>query len=177
MRKHYGFTIVELAVAIAILVILLTIGLVSFRSTQMSARDREREGDVRTIANYIEGIYGLNISSGSSDIKMAGSYPSTPLISNSSYYDATFGDLPRHAAFAPGVSSRSLVASTNAASTFPVTVSNISPAPTKDTYVYLPIGGSGSSTCTSTASECRSFRIYYRSELDNQVKFVESKRK
>lgn len=177
MRKHYGFTIVELAVAISILVILLAIGIVSFRSTQIAARDREREADVKTLATYIESLYSSEVLSGSTKIKIAGSYPATQLVSNSGYYNLAFSDLPKYAAFAPGASSRSLTVSTNASGTFPVTATNISPAPTKDTYVYLPIGSNGSSLCTSITSECRSFQIYYRSEADNKIKFVESKRK
>lgn len=52
-RKR-GFTLVELLVVMAILGILATIALVSFRSSQIKARDAKRKADLRQIASALE---------------------------------------------------------------------------------------------------------------------------
>ena len=76
MRMRRGFTIIELTIVIAIIAILFTIGVVSFRSYQASARDKEREADVAAIQMYLESIYSQEIKDGGGNvIKPAGSYP------------------------------------------------------------------------------------------------------
>lgn len=59
MKKRYklGFTLIELLVVMAILGILATISLVSFRTTQMRSRDAQRKSDLKQIANALEIFY------------------------------------------------------------------------------------------------------------------------
>ena len=52
MKK--GFTLVELLIAIAILGILATIGMGSFRTAQLRGRDGERKSDLKQISNALE---------------------------------------------------------------------------------------------------------------------------
>lgn len=58
MRKNKdGFTLVELLVAIAILGVLATVGLASFRTAQMRGRDTQRKSDLKQISNAVELYY------------------------------------------------------------------------------------------------------------------------
>ena len=76
MRMRRGFTIIELTIVIAIIAILFTIGVVSFRGYQASARDKEREADVSAIQMYLESVYSQEIKDGGGNvIKPVGSYP------------------------------------------------------------------------------------------------------
>lgn len=55
MKK--GFTLIELLVVIAIISILVTIALVSFRSSQARGRDAERKSDLKQISSALELYY------------------------------------------------------------------------------------------------------------------------
>ena len=61
MIKRKGFTVIELVIAITVIIILLGIGTVGFRSSKVRYRDREREADVQAIAAYLEKIYPKEI--------------------------------------------------------------------------------------------------------------------
>ena len=76
MIRRTGFTVVEVIIVMAIMAILLAIGTVSFRSYQVSTRDKTREGDITTIQNYLESLYPRELRDSSNNIiKSAGSYP------------------------------------------------------------------------------------------------------
>lgn len=70
-RKHIsvGFTLIELMIVIAILGVLIAVGLTSFRTSQMRARDSRRKNDLRQIASALElyyndkGLYPANDTS------------------------------------------------------------------------------------------------------------------
>ena len=55
-----GFTLIELLVVIAILGLLATIGLASFRSTQIKSRDSQRKSDLNQIQKALEMYYNDN---------------------------------------------------------------------------------------------------------------------
>ncbi len=48
-----GFTLIELLVTVSVIAILATIGMMAFSSTQRSARDAKRKGDLEDIKNAI----------------------------------------------------------------------------------------------------------------------------
>jgi len=52
--KSFGFTLMELLIVIAILGLLATIGLGSFRSSQMKGRDAQRKSDLTQIQKALE---------------------------------------------------------------------------------------------------------------------------
>ncbi len=52
-----AFTLVELLVVIAILSVLVSVGLVSFRSSQARGRDAQRKSNLKQIANALELFY------------------------------------------------------------------------------------------------------------------------
>lgn len=160
-----GFTIVELLIVIAVMGILLVLGVVNLRSTQVDARDKERSSDIETIATALEAYY-MNGTTGSTSF---GRYASTSLIGQET---ATLPDIDVKALKAPDQSSYSLVAAT-CSGTCNQTTSGMTPQPTINQYVYQPLQQNGS-LCTGT-QECRKFNLFYRTEVDNTVHKVTSR--
>lgn len=56
-QRHFGFTLIELLVVIAILGFLATVGLGSFRSSQIKGRDAQRKNDLAQIQRGLEAYY------------------------------------------------------------------------------------------------------------------------
>lgn len=75
--RNKGFTLIELLIAMAILGILATVGLASFRTAQMRGRDAERKSDLKQISNALELYF--------SDY---GKYPPVPLPWGNEFKDA-----------------------------------------------------------------------------------------
>lgn len=59
-KKSSGFTLIELLVVIAILGILTTVGLGSFRTSQVKGRDAQRKNDLSQIQKALEMYYNDN---------------------------------------------------------------------------------------------------------------------
>lgn len=57
MKQRLGFTIVEIIVVITAIAILASIGMVSYSSMQVRARDSERVADIDTMAGGLESYY------------------------------------------------------------------------------------------------------------------------
>lgn len=58
--KQSGFTIVELIITIAVIAILMTISVFTYRNVQAGADDKAREADVTTIMDALEKYYAKN---------------------------------------------------------------------------------------------------------------------
>lgn len=163
-----AFSIVELIVAIAIMAILLTIGVVNFRSSQASSNDQTRAVDVDNFKLALESFYKTGFS-GSTTLNR---YPSTDQLSGGSTSVQTI---------LPGFDLNNLIApdSSSVANTLVMATNNsenttdISPPPTTAQYVYQPLT-KDFALCTSTSMQCQSFNIYYRRETDNVVVMVSS---
>lgn len=180
---HKGFTVIEISIAMVIMVILLSVGMVSYRGTLVTGRDKERDADVQAIAMYLESTYSREIkdSSGTVVLKKAGQYPARDIFNTSSQYDAVFADLDRSAQLSPRLpSERALTTNTNASTVQNISSSNLTPADKlsgANHYVYVPLVGEGSYTCISVSTDnCRSFKIFYRTE-SGDYKTIESKHK
>jgi len=108
--KLRGFTIVELIIIITIMGILLTLGVVNLSSSQASARDAERKGDLEGIAMYLETFY----TSGSDNSLSRGRYPS---IADMNSYDKqikTLRDIDPRLLRAPGLNGSNNITSLTA---------------------------------------------------------------
>lgn len=168
MKKH-GFTIVELLIVIAIMGILMTLSVVNMRDSQVNSRDVERKADIEAIVSSLETYY----TSGTDGSTSFGFYPSTALTSSgSSYMTQTLRDIDTNSLKAPGISdpTQTFISATNNIQT----TAGVLPQPTYSQYVYQPIA-SGGTLCTSS-TECRKFNLYYRSEVDNNIYMVTSKK-
>lgn len=166
MTERGGFTVVELLVVIAIFGILLALSVVSLTSAQAGARDEERETDTTIIASNLETFY----SSGTSTLP-AGSYPGVDQLASEATFLTALRDLNPITLRAPGFvgAGISLVPATNATAT----TAGVLPQPTNTTYVYQPL--LNGALCATTASKCRSFMLYYKSESTNTVIGIVSK--
>jgi len=167
--KQHGFTLVEILITVAIMVILLTLTVANISSTQVSQRDSERAAEVGTIANNMETFYktGVNTST------VLNRYPSTALLaSGSTSIKAFFPYIDLETVTAPDAVSvaASFIPATNDIES----IAGVSPQPTVSQYVYQPIQNNGS-LCTTEAQECRRFGIFYRTEVDGTVKKISSK--
>jgi prepilin-type N-terminal cleavage/methylation domain-containing protein len=167
MRHQRGFTLVELVIVITIMSIILVLGVVNLRSSQVTARDQERKTDVENIARGLEGFY----SNGTN----APDYPST-YIGNAATSDAdvmsALQNIDLKSLQAPGVAAgtRSLKAATNATET----TTGVAPPPTITEYVYQPLQ-LDNTLCTLEAQECRRYNLFYRLEGDTTIYKVSSK--
>lgn len=194
MNSRSGFSIVELAVIIAVMTILLAIGTLSLRELQGDSRDREREADIYSISMKLESLYSQAVVSTSpSFTKSAGSYP--PVNGTVAGGFTALGMMSDgvnvDALMAPGQVTSSLMTFSGAVcasgsgstcNTNSTTISNRTSASaiTKDKYLYYPIIASDDSRlCTVGLNiPCRSFKLYYVLEQGGgTVKVIESRRK
>ena len=167
--KQRGFTLVEILVTIAIMVILLTLAVVNISSTQVSQRDSERAAEVAAIANNLETFYKTGVNSST----VLGRYPSTALLANgATSIKAFFPYMDMETVTAPDAASvtASFIPATNDIES----TAGVNPKPTVSQYVYQPIQNDGS-LCTAETQDCRRFALFYRTEVGNTVVKVSSK--
>jgi prepilin-type N-terminal cleavage/methylation domain-containing protein len=161
-----GFTITELLIVITIVGVLMTLGAVSLRSSQVSARDTERKMDIEAIALQLEDFY----TRGSGSL-LAGEYPSTLITSNGMTSIRSYlPDIHVNSLKAPGVSSDlgSFEVATVATENTSAFVARI------NKYVYQPLQANGA-LCTALAHECTRFNLYYTLESTNTVQMLKSR--
>lgn len=162
-----GFTVIELIITITIMGILLTLAVVGLNSTQIKARDDERASDVSAIAIAFEAYYTSNQG------PVSASYPYGNIAGDTSAISTYLSDLDQKVLVAPGAAN--VAASFVVAQNNNQTESGVSPSPTISTYVYQPLD-KNNQLCLLNNAECRKFNLYYRTEADNIVHKVTSKR-
>jgi prepilin-type N-terminal cleavage/methylation domain-containing protein len=165
MHRH-GFTIAELIIVITIMGILLVLGVVNLRSSQVQIRDDERRGDIEAIGLNLESFY----STGSSSSTALGRYPSTALVGSEQTY---LQDIDPKSLIAPGDTVSGLVAAT-CSGTCVQTTAGVAPQPTIYQYVYQPIKSDGT-LCINETQECRKFNLYYHLEADDTIYMITSR--
>lgn len=195
MKSARGFTVVELAIVIAIMAILLVLGVVSYRGYQSRVRDKEREADIASIQMYLESIYPQEIRNDSGVvIKPAGSYPghyshgsNLPVILQADF-DKIFAELPdsvkkgpaqqeefisAHSTLLLGTRQLNSLTDVNIAKVnYPAHIANFHP---NGAYIYF--SHNGSSRCYHRDG-CRQYTILYHLENEPGVwKVAESKHK
>lgn len=145
-RKRGGFTIVELLIVIVVIAILAAIVIVAYNNVQARSRDSKRAADARNFAVIIESFYAIN------------SYypPFNPAagvgVADATWRGTNLRDLKDGIITPPGAAGVSLVNNTT---------------PTISQYGYH---NNGSCTGSGAATQCSQVRIYWRSEVDGQVK-------
>jgi prepilin-type N-terminal cleavage/methylation domain-containing protein len=184
MRSKNGFTLIELLITITIMAILLTLTVVSLRSSQAVARDEERKTDVAAIAlaleNYFDGDFGDNPSfessgKGTFPKYQEGYYPPTAYVANEAAISESLHKLDLAAIRAPGVAntqSPSLVGATSIGAQ----------TPNVNTYIYKPLKADGGLCSVGAANgqyfdQCTDFVLYYQLETVSGVQTITSKRR
>lgn len=174
-RKNSGFTIVEMIVVVAIVVILSTIAIATLGNVQATARDTEREDDTAAIAAHLESIHESGLPSYS--LGPTYGYPGTATLSLA--VTATvqpFLSLGASNLRSPGVENNlpiSLVAATNSTQT----TAGVLPQPAYKDYIYQPLQTDGT-LCTATLPidrTCVKYNLYYKTEVGDVVKIRTSK--
>lgn len=178
MTSKPGFTLIELVITITIMAALLALAVVSLRSSQAVARDEERTTDVTAIAQALEAYRSGSFdyrTLGGYPLYFDGTYPPTAYFSNKQNITNALRNLNVTAMYAPGVSQTAAPSLVGATSTSNQT-------PTINTYIYQPLMSDGTlcnlgqtSTTSSTLEHCRRFTLYYRTEVDNQIRTITSK--
>ena len=163
MRQSAGFTLIELLITITLMVILLTLSVVSLRSTQANARDEERKTDVAVIAQQLEHYY----TAGSDTVSTPGSYPPTQAVDTETEVKTVLRDLDPKVLRAPDVADASTMS-------FGVATSNAQPAPVLNAYIYQPLTASGA-LCQLVTDECRKFTLFYTLETSALLQQVVSR--
>ncbi|MDB5165743.1 MAG: hypothetical protein JWM00_633 [Candidatus Saccharibacteria bacterium] len=166
MASSRGFTIIELLITITVMLILIMLAVVNLRSTQLNARDSDRKSDVESIARRLDSLYKTGYPTTVALTQY--SYPSqATIVDDATSRQAIFSVLPDGVLVDPlSSATSSIVKATNlntgllSAGATPVT-----PFPSAtNPYVYQPISTTGV-LCTTTALTCRSFNLYYWSEV------------
>lgn len=169
MKRRAGFTLIELLITISVMVILLTLTVVSLRSSQANARDEERKTDVTTISQQIETYYESGTDS--SGASVTGEYPSTNIMNTETLVKQTLRDIDPNALRDPSTPAASpisfIVASNNSVPTLASLNSGA-------TYIYQPLDASGA-LCTTAAQECRKFNLFYTLETNATVQSIVSR--
>ena len=162
-RRSAGFTIVEIIIVVAIILILTSIAVVNLGSTQATGRDVEREEDIKAIALQYETYYNDRHFNPGPD--PAPSYPHTT-------ESAALTGLDPEAYHAPSTTAgvSALTNATNAVET----TSGVTPQPTINQYVYQPLN-EANAICTSSNGPCVKFNMFWRSEITNTVKKITSR--
>lgn len=154
MNRGRGFTLVELIVVIAVIAILATLATLGVARYLADGRDTQRSANATTISEALEKYYDQK-----------GEYPSCGAITatGSSVSSDLLKGIDQSALLVPGADS-----STNNSIRCNATLA-MSGA---DFFQYI---GDGSADCTGSGS-CLNYTLRYRSEADNQIKEIKSRR-
>ena len=150
--------------------ILLVVGVVNLRSTQVNARDTERKTDIESISLGLETFY----KTGTDGSTLFGRYPSVAIFTGAT--DASLQSYLRDtdikALIAPGAADAhsSFIGATNNVQT----TAGVLPTPTSSTYVYQPLKQDGT-LCITETDYCQKFNLYYVLEVDSSINMVTSK--
>ena len=186
MRSKNGFTLIELLITITIMAVLLTLTVVSLRSSQAHARDEERKTDVAAIAQALENYFNGDIDREASvdsvvnnklsySLYNEATYPPTAYFTDEDSIRKALETLDVLAIRAPGV------ATTAAPSLIGATTTGTQ-SPTTSTYIYQPLKADGTlcnvgSTPNGPSDTCRDFTLYYQLETVSGVQTITSKRR
>lgn len=144
--------------------ILIILGVLNLKDSQINGRDSERKSDTEAIALQLENYY----LSGAPNSSTTGNYPALDELIGSETNILT--ELSPDSLKAPNKTSSSFLAATNNTQT----TAGVTPTPTIDTYIYQPIASDGS-LCAVSTQDCRKFNLYYKNEIDGTINIIRSK--
>lgn len=184
-----GFSVVELAIVIALIGILSLLLFASLRSSQVSARDDERRAKAEIIANSLE---SLHKAGNPSQNQTPGLYPNiatinaaisssqlTSLLPNIDDSTVTFSWSSDSSVKLKTIVPSSGLSNRNNTENMSI----IEPLVALDQFAYEPLRHvtSGSTTdndqwayCQLSTHDCRRFNLYYRTEADDAVQVIRS---
>lgn len=188
--KRRGFSIVELAIVIALISILSLLLFANLRNSQISVRDDERRAKAELVARSFEALYKNGNSQFSYE---AGTYPDIQYVSDAISNNNIVSLLPNidQSALTYSWSDDATVKlktintpSEIISDGMTENMSHIAPRVGLDEIVYEPLYHTTSSMgfgdsdkwrfCKTSADDCRRFNIYYRTEGDNTVHAIRS---
>lgn len=154
-----GYTIVELLIVVIITGILTILVTTNVVKSQAVARDKERVGDIASLARSLEEWYKMSGQ---------GRYPSeTELVDNVTWRSANLKGLDPNALIAPKASgTNSLIKALNNSTA-------VDPLPTPYTYIYQA-RTAANTKCSTSGDQCTSFNLYYYEESTGSIKRVGS---
>lgn len=176
MQTSRGFTVVEIAITLAVMAILVVLGLSSYSQSQKNARDTERRGDAENISAALERLYASGATNSATGITYPpGRYPSIDEAQQATFLSHTLPGLD--------AASRSYSFNTSPTGNLFRTDSGASVSEnaesqtakdrialeTNDTSItYQPMRFNTSTntwvSCKTSAEECRRYKLYYRTE-------------
>lgn len=151
--RRAGFTLIEVLITITILTILLIVAVTLMRGNEANGRDTERKTDITTLSQQLDSYY----TSGSQSTTTVGRYPGLDDMSTEANVKATLRDLDWRTLRAPGVAATAPMSITGASN------NATTQSPSISTYIYQPLDSNGA-LCTTTASNCRKYNLYYTLE-------------
>jgi len=188
MKRRAGFTLIELLITLTVMVILVILAVITVRSTQATARDEKRKTDIENIARGLELRYVNGNPKATSPWVYKGAYPGTNEILHALGEDRSSQDfVPAQITggyiteLLPDTSAENFVPP-GGGTFYPSCVWACQPAETQSfiesistpgKYIYEPIDADGN---ICPGKECVRFNLYYRTEVDNVIHKVKSKR-
>jgi len=152
MKKRGGFTLVELVVVIVAICVLAGLAVIGITRYQADTRDAQRSANVGTISDALENYFTQN-----------GNYPSCAAITADANIltTTTLKGLDKKALTVPD---------SNSTETNVIRCGDTLALVGDD---FIEYQGDGSSACTGSGS-CSTYKLIYRSELNSELKEVES---
>lgn len=160
MKYKNGFTLIEVAVTVAIIGVLATLTIVTFTNQQTKARDSVRSSKATIIADSLEKYYSEHQE-----------YPSVRAMLN------TYGDNTGDAvASRLSLNEKSILVMPQATSG--VSNSLVGSLDSSDSIAYVAKSTVGNDNCqTSAQGGCDEFTLSYKKESDGSIVTIESNRK
>ena len=180
-----GFTIVEIIIVLMLIAILLALAMVQFGRSQVDARDNALKAHAETIARGLEEYY----RTGNSAYAIApGKYPSTDEVRHAFGDNVTdvgaqvaggYRDTWLGGARLEATAKLRLITTSGQTPENTTNVQHSTPvgAITYEPLVFTPASGGDPDRftfCTTKATACSRFNIYYRTEKDNTVHTIRS---
>ena len=181
IHARRGFTIVEIAIILALIGILLALAMAQLSNTQVQARDDTIKKDAEAIARGLENYYRTGNATYSIAI---GKYPSTDEFRHASGENVTdvgaqlsggYLDTWLTGVRLPSTSKLQLI-NTGGSPENATNISNSTPVGviTYEPLIYNAASGGSYAFCTTKAQTCDRFNLYYRTEADDVMHTIRS---